>query len=202
MSSSLRLHDPWHYQLSHHRVNLESTKLNRSCLSFALSSINSSQCVGREIFAYICTMENVSTIQMMSEHVGRWLDDPSSVSDEEMLRNRILYIAYLCVLGCCCVTPCLYYIRVSAWQRRQFREFREMERNTIIAALAQSTTNSNHRMNTSAELAIVQSERRARILQLMEPVRMVRRINLSMNTRLPTNFKLTFAWFSPFMFRL
>lgn len=110
-----------------------------------------------------------------SEVLIRWLDyNGEASSDEEMLRNRILYIAYLCVLGCCCITPCLYYIRVSSWQRRQFREFRELERNAILAALAQSTANSVHHMNITAELAIVHSERRARIIQLMEPVRMVR----------------------------
>jgi hypothetical protein len=121
-------------------------------------------------------METGSTSHEMAEDLGRWLysDTSNSASDEEMLRNRILYIAYLCVLGCCCITPCLYYIRVSSWQRRQFREFREMERNAILAALAQSTANSAHHMSISAELAIVHSERRARIIQLMEPVRMVR----------------------------
>lgn len=117
-------------------------------------------------------MEGISTDSVMVERLGRWLyDNSSSTSDEEALRNRILYIAYLCVLGCCCITPCLYYIRVSSWQRRQFREFREMERNAIIAALAQSAAN-NTRMNLSPESAAVHSERRARIIQLMEPVRM------------------------------
>jgi hypothetical protein len=132
------------------------------------------------------------------EHLERFLQQQQPTNgttdnDDEVLRNRILYIAYLCVLGCCCITPCLYYIRISSWQRRQFREFREMERTAIIAALAQSTlgatdnnsnnnslqfnNNNNNNAATTMEAAAIQAERRARILQLMEPVRMVRTLN-------------------------
>jgi hypothetical protein len=130
------------------------------------------------------------------EHLERFLQQQptngTTDNDDDVLRNRILYIAYLCVLGCCCITPCLYYIRISSWQRRQFREFREMERTAIIAALAQSTlgaTDNNSNNNslqfnnnssnaaTTMEAAAIQAERRARILQLMEPVRMVRTMN-------------------------
>jgi hypothetical protein len=129
-------------------------------------------------------------------HLERFLQQQptngTTDNDDDVLRNRILYIAYLCVLGCCCITPCLYYIRISSWQRRQFREFREMERTAIIAALAQSTlgaTDNNSNNNslqfnnnsniaaTTMEAAAIQAERRARILQLMEPVRMVRTLN-------------------------
>jgi hypothetical protein len=149
-------------------------------------------------------METVTTNQAMAERLGRWLYDSSnSASDEEVLRNRILYIAYLCVLGCCCITPCLYYMRVSSWQRRQFRELREMERNAIVAALAQSTASGAHHMNISAELAVVHSERRARIIQLMEPVRMVGSDRMrSIFRNFLSNFGSNFIPFFPDICRL
>jgi hypothetical protein len=88
-------------------------------------------------------------------------------------RNQILYIAYLCILGCCCVTPCLYFLRIAIWQRQQVQQLREMEQAGMVAALAQSTRMQHHH-NAGRESAVVRDERRARILQLMEPVRMVR----------------------------
>lgn len=90
-------------------------------------------------------------------------------------RTDILYIAYLCVLGACCLAPCLYYMRISAWQRRHLREMRELEQVGMVAALARSTAvlqaGGQHSGQQSASAT---AERRARILQLLEPVRMVR----------------------------
>lgn len=115
-------------------------------------------------------------------------DTSAAASD----RSRALFIAYVCVLGCCCVMPCLYYIRTAVWQRQHIRRLREMEYAGMVAALAQSqlsaaswnnNNGSGHNNNNNSssgggpnaggEPAAVREERRARILQLMEPVRMV-----------------------------
>ena len=87
-------------------------------------------------------------------------------------RNAILYIIYLAVLGCCCLSPCFFYLRFWTWQRRRQRRLRELEGAGLAVAMARSSgpmaIDEHH--NSSA----VQEERKARIAQLVEPVRMVR----------------------------
>jgi hypothetical protein len=80
-------------------------------------------------------------------------------------RNRILTIAYLSVLACCCVTPCLYYFRALVAYNRESRQ----NQNALIAALASHADTTS----TTAQPEAVRNERRALIVKLMEPVRMV-----------------------------
>jgi hypothetical protein len=104
-------------------------------------------------------------------------------------RDAILYITYFFVLACCFLSPCVYYVRFWVWQRRHLRRLRDMEQAAMLAAMAQSAAGAgsggggsgglsapfqHHHHHHPRESAAVRDERCARILQLMEPVRMVR----------------------------
>jgi hypothetical protein len=105
-----------------------------------------------------------------------------------VFRNTAVFMAYLFLLTCCCITPCIYYLRITAWHRRHIRQLRELERAGMLAALAQSA-NGGYTSSAAATLAAaaashhhypppeseaVREERRALILQLLAPVRLVR----------------------------
>jgi hypothetical protein len=98
------------------------------------------------------------------------LDDRQLLSSDmsEQQRQQILVLLYLAILGCCCLTPCLYGLHSLVWRRQQERRLRQVERNAILAAMQQS----NHYRSEDHEA--IRSERHARIIQLLEPVRMVR----------------------------
>lgn len=89
-------------------------------------------------------------------------------------KKDILYLIYLGVLGFCCLAPCFYYLRLYMWQRYFFRHMREQERSSLALAVARSAQATQHEQTSDSDER-VREERRARILQLMEPVRMVRR---------------------------
>ena len=101
--------------------------------------------------------------------LDRWLQNNGDNATQA--RARVMYIIYLCILMCFCITPCVLYLRMYLWQRQRTR-LRELEQAGLMAAI-QQTMNSVNREPESAE---VRAERRARILQLLEPVRMVRMI--------------------------
>jgi len=81
----------------------------------------------------------------------------------------ILTILYLCVLGLCFVVPVFYYCRMHH-EERSARRMREMELAGITEALEHSETN---REETRAARRKYREERRARIIQLFAPVRMI-----------------------------
>jgi hypothetical protein len=90
-----------------------------------------------------------------------------SVDMSEHQRQQILVLLYLAILGCCCLTPCLYGLHSFVWRRQEERRLRQVERNGILTAMQQSN---NYR---SEEREAIRSERHARIIQLFEPVRIV-----------------------------
>lgn len=93
-------------------------------------------------------------------------------------RNEILYIIYLSVLGFCCLSPCFYYLRLWNWQRHRLRRLQELERAGLAVAVARSSGTAGGAGTTAiderGESLAIHEERKARIAQLMEPVRMVR----------------------------
>ena len=94
--------------------------------------------------------------------------------DESSERNRgrtVLTVLYLCVLGLCFVVPVFYYFRMHC-EERTARRMRELEIAGITAALTESEN--LHREESRAVRRKYREERRARILQLFAPVRMVR----------------------------
>jgi hypothetical protein len=84
--------------------------------------------------------------------------------------QAVLTFMYLCVLGLCFLTAVVYFCRMQ-WEERYIRHLRETEVEGIRAAMAQSE------MTQREESLAVQrkyiEERRARILQLFAPVRLV-----------------------------
>jgi hypothetical protein len=108
--------------------------------------------------------------------------------NDGVFRNTAMFMAYLFLLTCCCITPCIYYLRITAWHRRHIRQLRELERAGMLAALAQSANGgytssaaatlaaaaASHHHHPPPESEAVREERRALILQLLAPVRLVR----------------------------
>lgn len=83
-----------------------------------------------------------------------------------------LTILYLIVLGFCFLTPVLYYFRLH-WEERHAARLQQLENEIIRQSLRQA--NNNREESRAARRKSVE-ERRARMLQLFEPVRMVRRV--------------------------
>lgn len=88
--------------------------------------------------------------------------------DSDQSRGRtVLTILYLCVLGLCFVVPVFYYFRLHCFEEHARREL-ELD---FTNALEQSE---QHREESRAARRKYIEERRARIVQLFIPVRMVR----------------------------
>jgi hypothetical protein len=91
-----------------------------------------------------------------------------SGEDSSHSRGRtVLTILYLCVLGLCFVVPVFYYFRLHCFEENARREL-ELD---FTTALEQSEL---HREENRAARRKYIEERRARIVQLFGPVRMVR----------------------------
>ena len=80
--------------------------------------------------------------------------------------RTVLTILYLCVLGLCFVVPVFYYFRLHCFEEHARREL-ELD---FTNALEQSE---QHREESRAARRKYIEERRARIVQLFGPVRMV-----------------------------
>ena len=96
--------------------------------------------------------------------------------------QAVLTFMYLCVLGLCFMTAVVYFCRMQ-WEERYLRRLRESELHAMRAAMAQSeaalsSTTHHHRDEESRAVQRKYiEERRARILQLFGPVRMVRNVS-------------------------
>eukprot|EP00525_Craspedostauros_australis_P011441 CAMPEP_0198109598 /NCGR_PEP_ID=MMETSP1442-20131203/1671_1 /TAXON_ID= /ORGANISM="Craspedostauros australis, Strain CCMP3328" /LENGTH=462 /DNA_ID=CAMNT_0043765337 /DNA_START=244 /DNA_END=1632 /DNA_ORIENTATION=- len=100
---------------------------------------------------------------------SQFLRGLQETNEKAQVRGRtILTIMYLCVLGLCFVIPVIYYIRLHYEERRN-RQQRAEEMAGIAAALEESERN---RDETRAARRKYKEERRARIVQLFDPVRM------------------------------
>ena len=84
--------------------------------------------------------------------------------------QAVLTFMYLCVLGLCFMTAVVYFCRMQ-WEERYLRRLREHELSAIRSAMAQSE-NSQREESRAVQRKYIE-ERRARILQLFSPVRMV-----------------------------
>ncbi|CAB9507720.1 NADPH Oxidase [Seminavis robusta] len=94
-------------------------------------------------------------------------NNPQPQSETSQSRGRtVLTILYLCVLGLCFVVPVFYYFRLHCFEENARREL-ELD---FSAALELST---QHRDENRAARRKYIEERRARIVQLMMPVRMI-----------------------------
>jgi hypothetical protein len=114
-----------------------------------------------------------------SDPTARWLQQYKQQQQVDR-RHRVLFALYFCLLICCCITPFLYYLRLYLWQRSRLRQLRELEHAGLMAILQQTMLNNNNNNNERGRgvdgeaLTMVQQERKARIKQMMEPVRKVR----------------------------
>jgi hypothetical protein len=89
--------------------------------------------------------------------------------------RNILTILYLLVLAFCFMSPVFYYCRIN-YETRAERRLREQEAEGVRRAMERSSTGTNN-ANTSAETSAsrrkYRDEQKARIIQLIEPVKMV-----------------------------
>jgi hypothetical protein len=83
----------------------------------------------------------------------------------------VLTVLYLCVLSFCVIVPVYFYCRMQC-EERSNSQVRELEVATISQAMAESQN--VHREESRAQRQKYREERRARIIQLFMPVRMVR----------------------------
>lgn len=90
---------------------------------------------------------------------------------EEARGQAVLTFMYLCVLGICFMTAVVYFCRMQ-WEERFLRRLRENELSAIRSAMVQSE-NTQRDESRAVQRKYIE-ERRARILQLFAPVRMVR----------------------------
>jgi hypothetical protein len=99
--------------------------------------------------------------------------------DNSQQGRTILTIMYLTVLGCCFLTPILYYCRLRCEDRRAVRLSERMmiEGMAASAALGDAEHDPNVGEESRAAQRKYMEERRARILQLFRPVRVVRVAN-------------------------
>lgn len=96
--------------------------------------------------------------------------------------RMILTVLYLSMLGVCFVVPFFFYMRMHC-DHRNNRRLRELE----IAGMEQAMNESQdvHREESRAALRKYREERRARILQLFIPVRLVSIKSLAAVSTLP-----------------
>jgi hypothetical protein len=103
-----------------------------------------------------------------------FLDSAARMLQDASHKGRtVLTVLYLCVLSMCFLVPMFFYARMNCDDRRN-RRLREMEMATMTQALSESQT-AAQREETRATRRKYREERRARILQLFGPVRMVSR---------------------------
>ena len=116
----------------------------------------------------------------------------SSSSNEQQQQQQqeppngrtIMTILYLCVLSLCFVVPVFYYIRMHCFEERVRREMELEFTNALELSTSGSTTGTSnhhhHHLHHHSEARAARrkyiEERRARIVQLFGPVRMVRDI--------------------------
>ena len=95
----------------------------------------------------------------------------NSGDDPVQTGRTILTALYLCMLGVCFLVPIFFYFRMHCDERRN-RQLRDLE----IAGMTQAMNESQiqQREESRAARKKYREERRARILQLFTPVRMVR----------------------------
>lgn len=89
----------------------------------------------------------------------------------------VVTLFYLLILVVCFVVPLFYYFRICCEVRREQRLLRRTELETIRAAMEQSVGSSTTAVNRAETLAMKKKymeEKKARILQLLGPVRLVR----------------------------
>jgi len=94
-----------------------------------------------------------------------------SVGDDPVQTGRrILTALYLCMLGVCFLVPIFFYFRMHCDERRN-RQLRDIE----IAGITQAMNDSQilQREESRAARRKYREERRARIVQLFTPVRMI-----------------------------
>jgi hypothetical protein len=104
-------------------------------------------------------------------------------SSDNTRGRTVLTVLYLSVLGLCFVVPIFYYLRLHC-EERHARRLRDMEMIDFAALFATTTANNNNNNNNNSNSEeVIQSravrkkyreERRARIIQLLAPVRVVR----------------------------
>ena len=94
-------------------------------------------------------------------------EDDAGDSASQSQGRTVLTILYLCVLALCFVVPVFYYIRLRCFEATARREL-EID---VTNALEQSSTQQREELRASRRKYI--EERRARILQLFGPVRMI-----------------------------
>ncbi|MGK3734909.1 MAG: hypothetical protein ACI8RD_004581 [Bacillariaceae sp.] len=96
------------------------------------------------------------------------------VEDPTHTGRTILTSMYLCMLGVCFVVPIFFYFRMHCDDRHN-RRLRDLE----IAGITQAMNESQdlHREESLAARRKYREERRARIIQLFIPVRMVSKQN-------------------------
>lgn len=96
-----------------------------------------------------------------------------SRDDDPVQTGRtILTALYLCMLGVCFLVPIFFYFRMHCDERRN-RHLRDLEIAGMTRAMNESQA--QHREESKAARRKYREERRARIIQLFSPVRMVRR---------------------------
>jgi hypothetical protein len=93
--------------------------------------------------------------------------------------RTVLTILYLCVLGLCFLTPVIYYFKMH-FEERNAERSRDLENAMIRASLEQTDQHRDEARATRRKYIV---ERRARILQLFEPVRMVSSCFLQIHTQ-------------------
>ena len=121
----------------------------------------------------------LSSTPFLRGHAGFGDEDENASPDEPLLLRHlnetrgqaVLTFMYLCVLGLCFMTAVVYFCRMQ-WEERYLRRLREHELGAIRSALAQSEATQREESRAVQRKYI--EERRARILQLFVPVRMVR----------------------------
>eukprot|EP00538_Stauroneis_constricta_P011336 CAMPEP_0119547676 /NCGR_PEP_ID=MMETSP1352-20130426/1739_1 /TAXON_ID=265584 /ORGANISM="Stauroneis constricta, Strain CCMP1120" /LENGTH=636 /DNA_ID=CAMNT_0007592663 /DNA_START=355 /DNA_END=2265 /DNA_ORIENTATION=+ len=102
----------------------------------------------------------------------------SAPSQGQTNTRMLLTVLYLTVLGLCFIIPIFYYIKLHCEERRS-RMLREIEFQRITAAIQESSlnqgANSSLQQENRAARRKYREERRARIIQLFTPVRMILR---------------------------
>ncbi|KAL3902592.1 MAG: hypothetical protein SGILL_010772 [Bacillariaceae sp.] len=108
-------------------------------------------------------------------------------SDIESNRGRtVLTVLYLCVLSLCFIVPVYFYCKMHCDDRSNQR-LRELEIATITQAMTESQA--VNREETRAQRRKYREERRARIIQLFAPVRMILKEEHFLDTK-PTDENL------------